>query len=803
VTGTFFHPGYLDGWIKGLLKKGASHQFRSVRIHLHPWLCGDKNSQTMDKIWNRPKLWICICLAVATLAVYAQVYRHDFIDYDDGDYIFENWHVRTGLDWHNVALVFTTAYAANWHPLTWLSHMVDCQIFGLNPGPQHLVSVLLHVANTLLLFLIFQNLTGAQWKSAFVAALFALHPLHVESVAWIAERKDVLSTLFWLLTLWAYARYVQKPGLNRYLLTVIPFVLGLMAKPMLVTLPFVLLLLDYWPLNRFVPVKRVKTQHARRSTQSLIDRFWRPAQPLVREKIPFFLLAAGSSIITFAAQKAGGAVETSNFLPFSSRMANAIHSYVAYLLKTAWPSNLSVFYRYQLAGYPPYQVALAALFLLCIAVLALHFAHRFPYLAVGWFWYLGTLVPVIGLVQVGRQALADRYTYVPLIGVFVVVAWGAPDAVAKWAAAKKPLATAAAFLLLVCSITTWFQVRYWRNTVSLFSHAVEIDRDNYVGHELLGTGLARRAKLEEAVAHYSEALRYQPTNAHIMGNMGFCLYQLGKVDQALEQYSRALKIKPDDPTALRNMGQMRFDQERFEEAADLFRRAQRNMPDNPALYCSLGDALAKLGRNQEAIDAYNLALHIQPLSAEVLFGLGVALSDQGKGLDAIHNFEKALQINPHYAEAHNNLGNVLLQQGQIDKALSHYTEALRLNPKYAEAHYNIGVALYSQGKSVEAIAHYREAIRLKPDYVDAFYNLAAALDNQGDLQGAVANYNEAIRLKPDFVEAYNNLGVALFNHGQVQKALDAFSQALRVKPDNADARRNRDAILNGLGRSKR
>lgn len=770
---------------------------------MRPCLRSDKYSYTMIKIWNKHKLWICICLAAATLAVYAQVYWHDFIDLDDGDYIFGNWRVMTGLDWHNVVWAFTTGYAANWHPVTWISHMVDLQIFGLNPGPQHAVNVLLHVANTLLLFLIFQDLTGARWKSAFVAALFALHPLHVESVAWIAERKDVLSMLFWLLTLWAYAGYVRKPGLKRYLSTLFLFALGLMTKPMLVTLPFVLLLFDYWPLNRFAPaLLQARTRNARRTTQSFVNRFWQPAQPLIREKIPFFLLAAGSSIITFAVQKAGGAVETTDFLPFPTRIANAIHSYIAYLLKASWPRNLIVFYRYQLAGYPVYETALAALLLLCITVLALKVAHRAPYLSVGWFWYVGTLVPVIGLVQVGGQAMADRYTYVPLIGVFAMVAWGVPDLIAKWIPARIPLAAAAVLLLSASAATTWRQVRYWRDTVSLFVRTVEVDKDNYMGHELLGTGLAKSNRLQQAVVHYSKALQYRPTNTHIMGNMGMCLYQLGKVDQALEIYSKALKINPDDSTVLRNIGQLRFDQGKFEEAAEFFRRAQRNMPYNPALYCSLGNALEKLGRNQEAIDAYDLALRIQPEDPETLFGLGVALASQGRTPDAIRNFEKALEINPRYAEAHNNLGNVLLQQGQVDNALSHYAEALRLNPKYAEAHYNMGVVLYSQGKSAEAISHYREAIRLKPDYVDAYYNLAAALDGQGDVQGAIANYNEAIRLKPDFVEAYNNLGVTLFNHGQVQKALDAFSQALRVKPDNADARRNRDAILNGLGRSK-
>jgi len=752
----------------------------------------------MGKTWNRHQVWICIGLAAVTLAVYVQVHRYDFVNLDDGRYVFNNSHVTNGLNWQDVAWAFTAFDEANWHPVTWLSHMVDCQIFGLNAGFHHLTNVLLHATNTLLLFLIFQKLTGARWKSAFVAGLFALHPLHAESVAWVAERKDVLSTLFWLLTLWAYIGYVQRLDLKRYLLTLLFFALGLMAKPMLVTIPFVLLLLDFWPLGRFSAALQTSTGNAGRSKQTGADLLLERALPLVREKIPFFLLSAVSSVVTFVAQKEGGAVKTLEILPFGTRIAGAIHSYLAYLVKAAWPRNLSVYYRFPWPGYPSWEVALAASILLCIIVLAVRYASRFPYFAFGWFWYLGTLVPVIGLVQVGGQAMADRYTYVPLIGIFVVIAWGIPDVVAKWPGAQKSLAVAGVFLLLVCSIATWHQAGYWQDTISLSSHAVSVDKENYLAHELLGIGLTKHGNYQEALVQYREALRLMPSETQIINNVAYCLYQLGKVDQALEQYSTTLKINPDDPIALRDLGQVRFDQGKFEEAADLFGRAQRKLPNDLALLCSLGNALAKLGRNQQAIDAYNSALRVQPAYADALFGLGIVFAGQGQALDAIRYFETALQINPDYAEAHNNLGNVLLQQGQTVTAVRHYAEALRLKPNYAEAHYNMGVVLNSQGKSVEAIAHYREAVRLKPDYADAFYNLAVALESQGDVAGAVANYEEAILLKPDFGEAYNNLGVTLFNLGQVQKALDIFALALRVNPGNADARRNRDAILAGL-----
>jgi protein O-mannosyl-transferase len=754
----------------------------------------------MEAVWKQKRVWICLSLAVVTLALYAQVRQFDFIDLDDGEYIFENWHVISGLSVTNVVWAFTAGHASNWHPLTWMSHMLDCQVFGLGTGYHHLVNVLFHVANTCLLFLVLLRMTGAMWRSAFVAALFAWHPLHVESVAWIAERKDVLSTFFLFLTVHAYASYVRRPEKKRYLLTLLCFAMGLMAKPMLVTLPFVLLLIDYWPLHRLSPAVRGnagpgKTLPIRALKQS--------ARALIREKIPFLLLATVSSCITFLVQKAGGAVKPIDALPLGDRVANAILSYAGYLAKTVWPSDLSVYYRYVLPGPGFSEVAVIAFVLICVTILAVRFASRAPYLITGWFWYLGTLVPVIGFVQVGGQAMADRYTYTPLIGIFIIIAWGVPDIVPKWAGAKIALAALAAAVLLSCSVATWFQVRYWRDTVSLFSHTLAIDKDSYLAHYLMGTGLARRGKYMEAVDHFFTALRLQPTETSILGNLGSSLYQAGRTQEAIEQFAKGLKTKPDDPFLLRNMGRIRFDQGKYREAVDYLTRAQQLKPDDFMLVCSLADALSKVGRLQEAIDAYHAALRMQPSYPEALFGLGVVQAGQGKLPEAAHNLEEALRLAPGYAEAHNNLGNVLLQQGQVDKALWHYSEAIHLKPEYAEAHYNKGVVLHSQGKVTEATAEYREAIRLKSDYVDAFYNLASALEGQGDATGAIANFLEAIRLRPDFVEAYNNLGVAYYKQGQIQKALDAFSGALRINPENADARRNYGAIAGTLGKPKK
>ena len=383
-----------------------------------------KNEGRFEQM-NKPtrKYWVpCICLtlALATLISYSQVLNHDFIDFDDDMYVTRNENVQKGLTWQNIKWAFTTNQAYNWHPLTWLSHMLDCQLFGLKPAGHHFTSVLFHIANTLLLFLVFKSMTGNLWRSAFVAALFALHPLHVESVAWIAERKDVLSTLFWLLTMAAYVRYVRKPGPKWYLLTILAFAMGLMAKPMLVTLPFILLLLDYWPLARF------------QFGQNIKDTEWKILYRLFVEKIPLFIITIITSVITFIVPKGSGAVPGLKELSLMPRLTNALISYVKYIEKMFWPSRLAVFYPRAVDAIPTWQILAALLLLLIISGLAVWLARSRKYLLVGWLWYLGILVPVIGLVQVGDQAMADRYTYVSLIGLFIIVVWGLNDLLEKW-----------------------------------------------------------------------------------------------------------------------------------------------------------------------------------------------------------------------------------------------------------------------------------------------------------------------------------------------------------------------------------
>ncbi|MGB2930536.1 MAG: tetratricopeptide repeat protein [Desulfobacterales bacterium] len=407
---------------------------------------------------------------------------------------------------------FTAIHASNWHPLTWLSHMLDCQIYGMNPGQHHMTNVLLHILNTLLLFLVFKRMTGKLWQSGFVAALFALHPLHVESVAWVAERKDLLSTFFWMLTLWSYTRYVERSEFNQYLLVVLFFILGLMAKPMLVTLPFVLLLLDYWPLRRFELGSRDKNNSQQRRFNFA----------LICEKIPLFLLSAASSIGTYLVQKSSGAVNSLAAIPFHDRIANAMLSYISYIGKMIWPHNLAVLYPYR-ESMSLWKVAGAGLLLVLVLVFVFRMLRTKPYLAVGWLWYIGTLVPVIGIVQVGVQAMADRYTYVPLIGIFIIIAWGVPDLIPKGRFRRIGLAAITMAILVICMITTRMQVRYWSNSTTLFEHALDVTDGNSVAHLNLGEALAEQGKINAAMKHYQEALRIKPSLFAPHLNLGVAL----------------------------------------------------------------------------------------------------------------------------------------------------------------------------------------------------------------------------------------------------------------------------------------
>jgi tetratricopeptide (TPR) repeat protein len=669
---------------------------------------------------NRFQLTVYLLLVLVTLTAYWQVWDHDFVHYDDQLYVTENSHIRAGLSWQGVRWAFTTIHANFWHPLTWLSYLFDYQIFGLNAGGYHLTSLVFHIANTFLLFAVLNRMTQAMWRSAFVAALFALHPLHVESVAWVSERKDVLSTFFWILTMGAYVHYVEWPKVGRYLLVLVFLTLGLMAKPMLVTLPFVLLLMDYWPLGR-LEFRRGKI-HPQKSRGPGYQTF-RPLH-LVWEKVPFFALTVVFSIVTFFTQQKGGAIAP---FPIVLRVANALVSYVSYMGKMIWPAGLTVFYPHP-GMQPMWQVAGACLLLVCISFLAIRAVRSRPYFAVGWLWYVGTLVPVIGLVQVGSFAMADRFTYVPLIGLFVIIAWGVPEVVGGWRYKKLVLSASAGALLLVLVICTWLQVRLWHNTFTLFKHALEVTANNGLAHNNLGFALAEQGHLNEAMDHYSRALQINPMYEDAHDNMGVALTRLGRFDEAIWHYTEALRIKPDNADANNNLGVVLAEQGRIEEAMGRYAEALRIEPEYADAHSNLGNALFQQGRLDEATIRYREALRLRPDHADAHNNLGLVLAEQGWLEDAISHYTEALRIKPDYADAHNNLGNALLYQGKLQEAINQYTKALRINPDYANAHHNLGVVLAEQGRMDEAIHHLSMAVKINPGFEQARQSLERALE---------------------------------------------------------------------------
>jgi len=564
---------------------------------------------------KRIDILICFFLILITFCVYSQVKDHAFIDYDDDSYVTENSNVKKGLAKESVIWAFKSTFVSNWHPLTWLSHMLDVQLFGMNSGAHHIINVLFHILNTLLLFLVFRRMTGEIWKSCFVAAFFAFHPLHVESVAWVAERKDVLSTFFWMLTMCCYAIYTERSRRSLYLLSLLFFMLGLMSKPMLVTLPFVLLLLDYWPLRRF----QFRYQDGSKNThkKSIII-------SLIREKIPFFILSAASCVITFIVQKKGGAIGSLDVFTLKARIANTIVSYAGYIGKMFWPVKLSVFYPHP-DVLLVWKVSGACFLLVSISFLTIKYSRKYPWLAVGWLWYLGTLVPVIGFIQIGTQAMADRYTYIPLIGLFIIIAWGFPEVLSKWRYKGIKFFPIAATVLSILVVATWFQVRYWKDSITLFEHALEVTENNYVVHNNLGFALKREGRVTEAVENYLAALRINPDFEMAHLNIGVILSGRGDNEAAIKHYKEALRIEPDFISA----------------------------------YINLGNARLRQGRIADAISHYSEALRLDLDSEQAYNGLGVVMIRTGRIEKAIEFFEKALQLKPDYKEAQNNLKNTL------------------------------------------------------------------------------------------------------------------------------------------------
>jgi tetratricopeptide (TPR) repeat protein len=606
----------------------------------------------------RKRCLIGICLSVLVLVSYWGVVGNGFINYDDPVYVTENRHVQGGLGLGGVIWAYSATEASNWHPLTWLSLMLDRELFGMNPGGYHWTNVVLHLLGVLFLFLALDRMTGVLWCSGLVAGLFAVHPLHVESVAWVAERKDVLSGLFWMLGMWSYARYAERPGVVRYGWVVLFFVLGLMSKPMVVTFPFVLLLLDWWPLGR-------------------MGSWGRGLVRLVWEKIPLFLLSAAGSVVTFLVQKEG--VAPLGVLPFADRLVNAVVSYGQYLVKMLFPFNLAVFYPHP-GGWPMGEFALSFLLILLVTVFVIMQVGRRPYFLVGWLWYLGTLVPVIGIVQVGSQAMADRYAYLPLIGVYLMAVWGFRDLLLDCPWRRVVWGVVSGGVLGVLVVMTQVQVGYWKDSMTLFTHALKVTEKNYLAHNNLGRTLAGLGKFSEAVHHYHEANRIDPFYMPAFYNLGVARMKQGRLEEAMTAFSEALKIRPGD-------GDVHFGR---------------------------GEVYALDGKWGEAIREYRAALKKKPADAALHNNLGVGLIHQDNLDEAIAEFREAIRLDPEHAGAHCNMGMLLMARGQIDGAIRHFREAITIEPNFANAHYQLALSLRSKNLLDEAAFHLAEAVRINP-----------------------------------------------------------------------------------------
>jgi tetratricopeptide (TPR) repeat protein len=600
--------------------------------------------------YHRLNLIISLFLILAIVIVYGQVGSFDFVDWDDGLYVTENVHVQKGLSEEGFIWAFSTSRGGSWNPITWLSHMLVCELYGLNPEAHHYTNIVFHTANTLLLFFILFRMTGALWKSAFVAALFALHPLHVESVAWVSERKDVLSTFFGFLMIGAYCRYIKAPDFKNYLLVFIFFGMGLMSKPMLVSFPFVLLLLDFWPLKR-LSFKHNSEPQSEKSNSHV----YKGIHQLVLEKIPFFISAVIFCILTFLLQRSGGIMPSLKILPLKIRIANAFISYISYILKAIWPYNLAYYYPYSIGTLSVWQIFGAALLIISAILGAIYFSKRYPYVTVGLFWYLGTLVPVIGLVQVSDQAMADRYTYIPLIGLFIVVAWGVPDILKKWHCRKIFFCVSAIIILSALSIRAFFQASHWKNSIALFENAFKINENNEHALNNLIAALVDKGKYDKAYCYLSRAIKKDPGREDLRMNLANVLFLKGKPDEAVLQYQRILQTDSENADAHYNLAYVLSSQNKIDEAVHQYNEAIRSNPKYSKAYYNLGNISMSQGKMKKAVVQYAKAIEIKPDYVQVYNKIGIILSKQGKFRKAGVFFSKAIQIDPAFSEARANL----------------------------------------------------------------------------------------------------------------------------------------------------
>ena len=691
-----------------------------------------------------PSALIIGALIALTFIAFYPALTADFIIFDDPFYVYNNSHINDGLSWASIKWCFTVMHVSNWHPLTWLSHNVDCEVFGLKAAGHHAVNLGLHIANTVILFLLMRRLTGAVWSSVIIAALFGVHPLHVESVAWVSERKDVLSTFFGLLTLCAYAKYVTATSSSKiwYALTFIVFCLGLMSKPMLVTFPFVLLLLDYWPLNRLSPL-----QQPNRVALLL---------KLILEKLPFFVLVIISCVLTMQAQSKGGSVAPIQDISLVHRLENGLVGYGWYLLKLFWPVNLAIIYP--LMPTPPLEkIISASVVLLAVTGMVLWQFQKRPHLFVGWFWFIGTLVPVIGFVQVGMQAYADRYTYIPYIGLFLIVTWLATELAQKSRGIASFLRFAAAAAIILCVVMTNVQTRKWKDSESVFQNAVNVTENNFLAMNNLGFALAERNEHDAAILQYRAALAIAPQFADALNNLGFAYLQQTNIDLALRAFREAEKANPKSSLIRNNLATALHESGDYTNAIAEYQKIIATQPDYAEAHYNLGNTLSLIDQPTNAIESYQRAIQYRPNYSEAHLNLGYELLKLHRLPEAKAAFQNAQTGKTNSINALLGFAAVAAEENDLDAESANLRAVLELAPSRASTRVRLAEILATQGRTTEATTEAQTAARLRPDFAPAHYMLGNLNSHQGDTAEAIRNYERAIKLKPEYPEALNNL----------------------------------------------
>ena len=722
---------------------------------------------------------ISAALVIATVAAYEPMRHNGFVEFDDATYITKNLNINKGITLQSITWALTKPYAANWHPLTWLSHMLDYQLFGLKPLGHHFVSLVFHISNALLLLWILYIMTGAIWPSAFVAAVFALHPLQVESVAWAAERKNLLGGFFWLLTTASYIWYVRRPGAGRYILLILVYGLSIMAKPMVVTLPLVLLLLDYWPLER------LKT---RRSILNSIV-----------EKIPLLVLSGISSVMTLIAQKSEGSVIALARIPLNYRIANVFTSYIRYIGKMIWPSRLPIYYSDPNINLLDAKEVISAVLLVLITAISIYTFRRRKYAAMGWLWYVGTLVPMIGLVQVGLQAMANRYMYISMLGLLIIVAWLVNDAVVKWPRLRVAIVILAVAALTSSVILTRNQVRHWQNGITLFEYALKVTENNALAEQNYGCALAEADRLDEAEVHFKNAIRILPSFTDALDNLGKIFLQQRKPSEAIDCFNEVLKQNKDSAATHFKLAVALGMQNKYDEAIRHLTRAENIDPNFPEVRSTMGIALMAVGRTDEAISCFNEVIKQNEDSATAHYNLAIALGTQNRYDEAIKHLDRVLKLEPNYPDARNKMALALLTTGRLNEAIASFNEILKQNEEAAGAHYNLAVALGMQKKYDEAIKQLARVLELDPSYPDAHNKMGTLLASTSRLEEAIKHFNEALRTETDKTKQYANLARAYQQLGKYDEAIQNWTKAAESKPDDVGFANNLAWLLATVG----